>query len=123
MVPAIFLLDHGMGKDCGGVEKSFIHHQVGFLLREGCGGAWVLTTTNGGGSWSSCTLPLPPGSADDSVFEGLQANQGVDSAWLWLILADNHHPNQQQWFLDRTTDGGIHWIRIPWTQAIPNRAR
>ncbi len=83
------------------------------------GKAWVLTTTNGGRSWSSRTLPMPPGSADDSVFEGPQANQGVESAWLWLILVNNHHPNQQQWFLDHTTDGGLHWTRIPWTQAIP----
>lgn len=82
------------------------------------GRAWVLTTTNSGLSWTSRTLPLPHGSAYDSVDEGAQATQGLGNEWLWLALYNNH-TNKQQWFLEHTTDGGAQWTRIPWNQDIP----
>lgn len=46
------------------------------------GRAWVITTTNGGQSWLSGTVPLPAGSALNSVYEGPQAVQGNAGAWL-----------------------------------------
>ena len=79
------------------------------------GSAWILTTTDGGRSWSSQTVPLPPGSARDPVYEGPLVVSSPHTAWLWLSL---YQRNTQQWFLAHTTDGGRQWTRIPWIHAI-----
>lgn len=82
------------------------------------GRAWVLTTANGGQSWASRTLPLPPGSTQDSVSEGPQVVQGAKGEWVWITLFNNH-TNSPQWLMDHTTDGGTQWTSIRWNQSIP----
>ncbi len=82
------------------------------------GRAWVLTTANGGRSWSSRALPLPRVSIYDSVAEGVPAYQGDESGWLWLSLFNNHTA-KQRWLVEHTTNRGEQWASIPWNHAVP----